>query len=315
MVMGPMTARTFFAITCGLLWLHGSSSVASASGDGILLLAHGGKAEWNERVHGVAAALEAEQPVEVAFGMATRSAIQSAVDRLTARGVSRVVAVPLFVSSHSSVVTSTEYLLGLRTDMPEDLKRFARMSHGAGASHEAHDAAPGNPAENLQPVRSTVPIVMTDALNAHPLVADILLSRAQAMSRAPEREAVILVAHGPVPDDDNARWLADMRSLAERMGSQASFGSIDYLTVRDDAPPAIRDQATAELRAVVTRRTGQGRRVLIVPLLLTYGGIEQGIRTRLEGLEYAMAEQALLPDDRIREWVRLSVASKHQPPK
>jgi len=319
MVLGPltptqefstMTIRTVFAIAVGLVSLLGPSSTAFASNDGILLLAHGGRPEWNQRVNALAAALNAERPVEVAFGMATRGAIQSAVDRLAARGVSRIVAVPLFVSSHSSVVTSTEYLLGLRPDMPADLRTFARMSHGHGASHSAEDGSSADPEANLRPVRSTVPIVMTEALNAHPLVADVLQSRAKAMSRAPDREAVILVAHGPVTDEANVRWLSDMRTLAERIESQARFGSIDYLTVRDDAPPAVRDRATAELRALVQRRVAEGRRVLIVPLLLTYGGIEQGIRKRLDGLEYAMAEHALLPDDRIQEWVRVAAASK-----
>lgn len=305
-----MKKQTIVAIACAYLCLLVTPGVASASGDGILLLAHGGKPEWNERVNAVAAALDAERPVAVAFGMATRPAIQAAVDRLTARGVSRIVAVPLFVSSHSSVVTSTEYLLGLRSDLPPALKRFARMTHGHGGAHAAHDSSADDPEANLRPIQSPVPVVMTEALNAHPLVADILLSRATAMSQAPDREAVILVAHGPVDDDDNARWLADMRRLAERIGSQASFASIDYLTVRDDAPAAIRDKATAELRALVERRTGEGRRVLIVPLLLTYGGIEEGIRKRLAGLEYTMAAQALLPDDRIQAWVRAAAASK-----
>ncbi len=41
----------------------------------------------------------------------------------------------------------------------------------------------------------------------------------------------------------------------------------------------------------------------MVPLLLSYGGIEVGIRERLEGLDYRMANQALMPDDRLAEWV------------
>jgi hypothetical protein len=47
----------------------------------------------------------------------------------------------------------------------------------------------------------------------------------------------------------------------------------------------------------------EGHRVLIVPLLLSYGGIEAGIRKRLNGLDYVMAEQGLMPDDRIARWV------------
>ena len=74
---------------------------------GVLLLAHGGSASWNEHVSALAAKIDPTLPTEVAFGMATRAAIQAAVDRLVARGVTRITAVPLFVSSHSSVITVT----------------------------------------------------------------------------------------------------------------------------------------------------------------------------------------------------------------
>jgi hypothetical protein len=113
----------------------------------------------------------------------------------------------------------------------------------------------------------------------------------------------VIVAHGPTSDDENGRWLQDMGALAGAMARTEKFASIDYLTVRDDAPKPVRDAATAELRALVSARTGEGRRVLIVPLLLSFGGIERGIRTRLEGLPYTMADAALMPDDRLFAWV------------
>ena len=90
------------------------------------------------------------------------------------------------------------------------------------------------------------------------------------------------------------------------MKKDIAFASIDWMTVRDDAPAPIRDAATAELRALVTKRTEAGSRVLIVPVLLSFGGIEQGIRKRLEGLDYTMTSQALMPDDRVVEWVLAS---------
>jgi hypothetical protein len=125
---------------------------------------------------------------------------------------------------------------------------------------------------------------MTAALNDHPIVADILASRARSISRNPAEEAVVIVAHGPVGDEENRRWLADMASLAGRVGQAERFASIDYLTLRDDAPKAVRDQATAELRTLVARRAEEGRRVLIVPLLVSFGGIERRVRERLAGL-------------------------------
>jgi hypothetical protein len=279
-----------------------------AAESGILLLAHGGDARWNARVTELAAHVNRTKPTEVAFGMATRANIQAAVDRLAARGVTAIVAVPLFVSSWSSVVASSEYLLGQRADAPADLATFAKMNHaqsagtsGANAgpaAHEAHSAV-----DATFPVKSPVPIRMTRALNDHPIVAEILASRARFISRNPSEEAVVIVAHGPTGDDENRRWLADMALLAERIASVERFASIDYLTLRDDAPKVLRDQATAEIRELVARRVGEGRRVLIVPLLVSFGGIERGLRQRLEGLPYTMGDAGLVPDDRLVTWV------------
>lgn len=271
---------------------------------GVLLLAHGGKAAWNEEVNRLASQVNEKRPVEVAFGMANKRNIQSAIDRLLARGVGEIVAVPLFVSSHSSLITSTEYLLGLRRQAPPELAIYARMDHGQGNNHvsNARDAS----LDATTPVESPVPVRMADALNHHPIVADILLSRARSISQKPDEEVVVVVAHGPVADEENAKWLSDMKALVEMIKGSSRFKRIEYLTVRDDAPEPIRSQAAGELRGVVERATAEGSRVLIVPLLLAYGGIEEGIKKRLEGLEYTMCRQALLPDERLARWVLLA---------
>jgi sirohydrochlorin ferrochelatase len=316
-----MLRRSRLAILVAVLLSCASAAGAEApASTGVLLLAHGGSPAWNDRVSALAATANERLPVEVAFGMATRPAIQAAVDRLVARGVKEIVAVPLFVSSHSSVVTSTAYLLGLRADMPADLRLFARMNHGASGghgSHGAHGEAPAAPGPSApdptSPIVSPVPIRMTPALGSHRVVADILTSRARAISTTPEKEAVVLVAHGPSPEAENALWLADMAVVAERVGAAVPFAAVDYLTVRDDAEKVVRDSATAALRAIVSGRLAEGRRVLIVPLLMSFGGIEQGIRKRLEGLDYAMSTAGLTPDDRLAAWV-IEMATAAAPP-
>lgn len=262
---------------------------------GILLLAHGGRAEWNGEVNQLAAQVEKSMPVEVAFGMASRQAMQEAVDRLVHRGVREIVAVPLFVSSHSSVITATQYLLGVRAEAPPELAIYAGMHHGGGSHAEA---AP------LTPVKSPVPIRMTAALDRSPIVAEILLARAKSISTDPAREVAIVVAHGPVSDEENALWLADMSALAE--GMRGVFRRVEYLTVRDDAPEPVRDQAAAELRAKAESALHENCRVLIVPLLISFGGIEKGIQKRLAGLDFSMSPKALLPDERLVQWVLLS---------
>ena len=277
---------------------------------GILLLAHGGRADWNQEVLALASRVDASVPIEVAFGMANKRTIRDALDRLAERDVTSVVAVPLFISSHSSVMRATEYLLGTRDEVPPQMEAFgnmaARMASRGGSEEE--DGDPGF--DWTTPVETMVPITVGRALDAHALVAEILLSRALEVSEAPEDEVVVVVAHGPSSEEDNELWLGNMAILVEAMRPRTGFSRIEHLTVRDDASEPVRDQATEELRAVVEGAVDEGKSVLIVPLLLSYGGIETGIRRRLEGLPYRMAGQALLPDERLSEWVLMQVAER-----
>jgi sirohydrochlorin ferrochelatase len=298
-----------YATVCAVaVCLTLSASAQTPTKTGVLLLAHGGSKEWNDRVGDVARSVDRSQPTEVAFGMASRATIQAALDKLKARGVTNVVAVPLFVSSWSSVITSTEYLLGVRAKAPPELKLFAKMDHSApGAAAEPGDHAGHAMADPASPVSASVPIRITPAFNRHALIGEVLVDRARGLSKVPAAEAVILLAHGPVPDDDNRLWLADMAVLADHVKVAVPFASVEYMTVRDDAGPAMREVATQELRGKVEAQQRAGRRVLIVPHVMSFGGIEQGMRKRLEGLEYTMAEQGLIPDDRIVQWVLSSI--------
>lgn len=295
---------THALLTIGLLAIGAAGSAQPSqtpSRPGILLLAHGGNETWNSNVLELARQVDARFPVEVAFGMATRANIQAAATKLEARGATEIVAVPLFVSSHSSIVRSTEYLLGLRRDAPPELARYAKMSHGpapAGSGHEGHGAQDGT-----TPIVTTLPVRMTKALDDHPILGAIAADRARSISRAPASEAVVLAVHGPVPDADNELWLRDLRAIAAHV---TGYASVDVISLRDDAPAPVRDAATAELRALVTKRRGEGRDVLIVPVLLSYGGIEKGLKTRLEGLDYRVPAQGIAPDARLAEWITAS---------
>lgn len=270
---------------------------------GVLLLAHGGSDSWNQNVRSIADAVNHTMPTEVAFGMATRSAIQEGVDRLTQRGVSRIVAVPLFISSHSSIITSTEYLLGLRNEMPADLKIFARM--GADHAHHADERAASR--DGTLPVRVSVPVSMTPALDAHPVVAAIVTARAASIARDADREAVILIGHGPNDDASNEKWLANLRAIGHAVGQAGGYRSVDAVTIRDDAPPEVRKMAVGGLRDLVKRRSSDGR-VLVVPVVLSFGGIEARLRGDLDGLAYTMTSQGLAPDPSLVTWVLQSVA-------
>ena len=260
-------------------------------------MAHGGSRGWNDHVRDLATRVSACAPAEVAFGMATRSTLQAAAAQLESKGVRQIVAVPLFVSSHSSIIEATQYLLGVRAEAPPQLSLFARMDHGAahGPTHA--------PESGTTPVQAIVPITMTAALDSHPIVAAILAARAREVSRDPGSEVLIIVAHGPEDEASNDKWLAEMRTLSQRVGAEIPFARVEYQTVRDDAEAAVRSNASAELRSRVEAAVAEKKSAVIVPLLLSYGGIEAGIRKRLDGLSYTMSTSALLPDPRLVDWV------------
>lgn len=106
---------------------------------GVLVMAHGGGDKWNAAVENAVARLRDAYPIEIAFGMAHRPALQDAVTRLEARGVERIAVVRLFISG-ASFLHQTEYVLGMRADPPETF-----MRHGAGATDGPH--APPPPVE------------------------------------------------------------------------------------------------------------------------------------------------------------------------
>ncbi len=174
---------------------------------------------------------------------------------------------------------------------------------GSTANHEGMNHDPAATAERMKPVTSSVPIRMTSALDHDPIVADILLDRAASISKDPAHEVVVLVAHGPVPEEDNKLWLDDMNLLADQIRKRSGYAGIDCLTLRDDADDPVRNVATQQLQQTVKSIVQAGNTPLIVPLLLSYGGIEEGLRKRLSGLDFKMPLQALLPDPRIAAWV------------
>jgi len=252
---------------------------------GILVMAHGGDNRWNGTVRKTVRQAKLDAPTEVALGMGMHPGeireLREAVNRLERKGVARIAVVPLLVSSHSEVFRQYEYLLGLRPQA------------------EWPEAGP--------PLRLEVPVVMGPALDGSAQVAQILLERAKDLSRRPAEETVVLIAHGPVSDEDNRRWLTAMQQLAASVQQQGGFRAVLSATMRDDAPKAVKEQAERQIREVVAR-AGEGGRALVVPLLLAPGGVEKKIPKILTGLAYVYNGETLLPHPKVVEWLRQQVA-------
>jgi len=270
-----------------IMFLPLSSGFARAQSDAaVLVMSHGGGSAWNKSVKRAVKDADLPYPYRIFFGMGDNAAeqreLQDMVTDLENDGAHTIYVVPLLVSSYSEVARQWKYLLGV-------------------------DIQPGFVANPLFPVQKHASIHFFDPLNDSAVVVEILLDRAHEISANPAKECVIIVAHGPNDNSDNLRWIQILQNIATRLKERGDYKSVEGVTLRDDAPAAVRQQAVDYLRQRVRAADQSGCRALVVTLLLAPGGIEHKIGLELRGLTYAFNTKTLLPDSRISEWIRSQV--------
>jgi sirohydrochlorin ferrochelatase/formylmethanofuran dehydrogenase subunit E len=231
LIKDELKARLMYLPACELF----DSEVAYSKFDtGILVVAHGSPREmWCAPVRAAAHNVDLPYPVELGFlEFAPGETINAAVDRLDKHGVKKIIAVPLFVSSHSDHIAEVEYVLGLRDSLPgahsaSEMGVMSSADERAGMITFASGkevmrsvvqrgdkyfisrvAVAGHPGgdeeEELVPVKTDAAITLTGAIDDHWLVGEILADRARALSTNPEGETVVLVAHGADNETDIA---------------------------------------------------------------------------------------------------------------
>lgn len=290
---------------------------AFAQKTGVLVMAHGGGEEWNEYVRQAAVPLQNQYEVEFAWGMANPVTLQQGVQSLEEKGVSEIIAVPLFISSYSPIIRQTEYLFGKRDSLADEpMPLMHHSEHYANMFDVEIDSSKFRygmyfPSE-LPRVSKQTNIEMTDALDSHDIVAEILRERILALSEDPSDETVVIAAHGPNSEEDNSRWVQTMEELIQKIQANQeehtgeSFKQVFGTTVRDDASETVHDQAKAQLRTLV-RQSSMNGDVIVVPLFLSSGGREQAVAERLEGLNFKWSGETLLPHDLLTDFLMNSV--------
>lgn len=259
-----------------LLLLIPSSSLASQSQVGLLVMAHGGNDNWNEAVREAVRPLAEKYPVAIAFGMTNPETLRSAVNDLKKKGMSSIAVVRLFVSA-TSFLPETEYAFGLRTEKPSG--QFMNEPEILGVE---------------------IPVILNSMglLDASALGA-VLADRSVALSTDPGRETVLIIGHGPASDDENRKWLRKMNSLADSVRALTPFHSVLVRTLREDWTGK-RKLAELELRDLIKTEAAHGRTVLVIPFRLYGFGPYSEV---FEGLDYRSDGMAFLPDDRVTCWI------------
>lgn len=264
---------------------------------GVLVMAHGGSPEWNGGVLAAVEPLRDEYPLEVAFGMADAVSIQDAVRRLEARGIRKIGVVRLFISGESWY-DRTEQILGLRPGAP---------AHVVSSSH-AHEAGHGDHRHSMEfwRVQSAASFALTtQGLAEAEAMGNVLADRARALSRDPQREDVLVLAHGPGDDAENERWIADIDARAEAVRAALPFRRVQVMTLREDWPEK-REEAERRIRAFVESARDDGITTIVIPFRVQGFGPYAQV---LDGLDYVSDGQGLIPHTEVTQWIAGQIKS------
>jgi hypothetical protein len=276
--------RKLFGMIAAMAACAVALSAAEPASDGLLVVAHGARSgAWNDRVLQMIGKVEWTGPKEVGFLTARKpeEELAAAAARLDSAGVKRIVVVPLMVSSFSDHYEEIRYYTGDRKTAPE---------------HHEHE-----------PLKTRAAMLLTPAMDADRLLAVILTDQLRGVSTDPEKESVVLVAHGPNDDEDDAKWLACLRVLGAIVQSAGGFKRVDAATIRDDAPKEVKGAAVASLRDRV-KGFAADTTVLVQPVLISSGHVQSEIVELLSGLEFKMSKSGVSNHPLAPEWIRQQAA-------
>lgn len=271
-----------------------AQSGTSAATVGTIVLAHGGGPEWNAQVEHVASLVKTGGRVEVSFLMgpgAPASRFQDAAARLVEGGATRIVVVPMLMSSHSGHYEQIRYLAGEVEALDETMMHHLHMA-------------------GIERANVSVPMHVAKAIDDSPDVARVLAERSLALADDPAAQALFIVGHGPNSAEDNAAWMANLRPVADSVRAITGFRDVKVGLVRDDAPPAVRAEAVMTVREMIRMQHDlTGRDVVVVPALISRGQISQEkIPADLAGLPIIYSGDALLPHEGLARWIEARVA-------
>jgi hypothetical protein len=187
----------------------------------------------------------------------------------------------------------------------------AAASHGgpgAPGTHSAYGAAAAHGGHTMELFRlqtqATFALSREGLLDA-PEMGDILAERARGLSRDPQREDVLILAHGPEDDGENERWLQKLDARAEAVRAALPFHRVQVETLREDWPEK-RVAAEERVRTFVAAAAAEGRGAIVIPYRLFGFGPFARV---LEGHTYAADQRGLLPHVGVTDWLRRQVAA------
>jgi len=244
---------------------------------GVIGLAHGFKEPGNTQFRDAYGAVGEAYPSTYALGMAmmTSDHIQSAVSALEEGGAETIVVIPTTTADHSTLTRQWDYI-------------FGRIDESAYL--------------DVPLVETNARLIWTNTPTQHPIVAEIMLDYAQEKSTDPANETVIILGHGPQSADDNAKELEILARHAAYIKQEGGFADVIFGNVQDDAPPQVRAENVANLRAQVQSAIDDGRSVIAVHTSLTQSGVVKRLNQDISDLA-AFNDKGLMQHPRFVDWI------------
>ena len=262
---------------------------------GVLVIAHGSPSEnWCRPVMEAVEAINLGYPTEIGFlefveELEDYSFIPEAVEQLDEHGVTKIIAVPLFVSSSSGHIQEIEYVLGLR------------------------EVWPGGEEEPLEQIDTPAQIVLTSAMDDHSFIAQILADRAALLSEDPINETVVIVSHGTPNEACFEGWVSSSQSLAEQVKLKLRYFTRDldiedvkyaFIHLNEALHPAL------SVKAVVGN-VAETSNPIVIPLMTSEGYFtKRYIPELLQDLIYAYDGKALAPHPGLEKWIEITVSKE-----
>ncbi|KAB3547670.1 MAG: hypothetical protein C5617_002540 [ANME-2 cluster archaeon] len=299
---------------------------------GVLVIAHGSPSEsWCSPVRNATDEVDLPYQVELGFlEFAPNETINLAVERLDDAGVTEIIAVPLFVSSHSSHIQEIEYVLGLRETLPltaehivvegVEMERtviptggryvISRVPLEADADRSMQATGHPEEEEELVPVETDAEIILTGAMDDHWLVAGIVADRTADLVANPEGETLVLVAHGTEEEDNFAGWVNSTSSLANQARLKLMYWRDPAVGLSGTEAAFIHHNETLHPEFTLRPIVSDAADPVVVPLMVSEGHFTgTKIPGLLKNLSYAYDGSALTPHSNVAEWIEI-VASE-----
>jgi hypothetical protein len=257
---------------------------------GVLLMAHGGSQEWNKQVSMAVKPLQEKYRIEVAFGMADAAGIQKSVQKLETHGAKKIGVVRLFISGESWY-SRTEQILGIRPGAPV---APALTNETYSKKHDSRHQM------QFWKIKTAASCALSEkGLVESPAMGAVLADRVRNLMRDPQKEDVLILAHGLKDDLSNDRLLDSLDLLADQIRASIPFQNVKSETLREDWPEKSKE-ARSRIRAFFQQANEGNRTVIVLPFRVYGFGPYAEV---LEEFNYISDGKGLIPHSKVTEWV------------